>query len=93
MKDQQPHATSLSEFDKDNNSHSQSEQIKSFLLSGESLTALDALRMFQCWSLTQRVFDLRMKGLPIITEMVTTGSGKRIAKYYLNPKNDERANS
>lgn len=60
---------------------SQSKAIKEYLLTGKSLTAIDGLRLFKCWSLTQRVFDLRMKGLPIITEMIQLESGKRVAKY------------
>lgn len=77
------------ELDKDNHSTSQSEEIKNYLISGGSLTGLDALRLFQCWSLTQRVFDLRMKGLPIITEMIKTESGKRIARYELKSIRNE----
>jgi len=63
---------------------SQSKAIKEYLLTGKSLTSLDGLRLFKCWSLTQRVFDLRMKGLPIITEMILLDSGKRVAKYTVN---------
>ena len=62
---------------------SQSKSIKEYLLTGKSLTSLDGLRLFKCWSLTQRVFDLRMKGLPIITEMILLESGKRVARYQL----------
>jgi hypothetical protein len=62
---------------------SQSEEIKAYLLSGKSLTSLDGLRLFKCWSLTQRIFDLRRKGLTIETEMILLESGKRVAKYKL----------
>ena len=79
-KDQQHHTTDLLEPSKD----SQSKAIKEHLLSGGSLTSLDGLRLFQCWSLTQRVHDLRRNGLPIITEMILLDSGKRVAKYSIN---------
>ncbi|MDP3443804.1 MAG: helix-turn-helix domain-containing protein [Ignavibacteria bacterium] len=62
---------------------SQSEEIKAYLLSGKSLTSLDGLRLFKCWSLTQRIFDLRRQGLPIETEMILLESGKRVARYKL----------
>lgn len=60
---------------------SQSEEIKSYLLSGKSLTSLDGLRLFNCWSLTQRIFDLKRKGLVIETEMILLDSEKRVARY------------
>jgi len=62
---------------------SQSEEIKAYLLSGKSLTSLDGLRLFKCWSLTQRIFDLRRQGLTIETEMILLESGKRVARYKL----------
>ena len=67
----------------DNKIPSQSEEIKAYLLSGGSLTSLDGLRLFKCWSLTQRIFDLRRKGLTIETEMILLESGKRVARYKL----------
>lgn len=62
---------------------SQSEEIKNYLLSGGSLTSLDGLRLFKCWSLTQRIFDLRRQGLTVETEMILLESGKRVARYKL----------
>jgi len=62
---------------------SQNRAIKAYLLSGGSLTALDGLRLFNSWSLSQRIFDLRTAGIPIQTEMILLSSGKRVAKYRL----------
>lgn len=83
QKEQHLHSTTLSELHEDSKFLSQSEEIKSYLLSGKSLTSLDGLRLFKCWSLTQRVFDLRRQGLIIETEMIFLESGKRVARYKL----------
>ena len=66
-----------------NDKDSQNKRILAYLLSGKSLTPLEGLHLFKCWSLAQRVFDLRSKGLPIFTEMICLRSGKRVAKYYM----------
>jgi hypothetical protein len=83
QKEQHLRSTTLSELHEDSQFLSQIEEIKSYLLSGKSLTSLDGLRLFQCWSLTQRIFDLRRKGLAIETEMILLESGKRVARYRL----------
>ena len=75
--------TSLIDTCEDSQFHSQSEEIKTYLLTGGSLTSLDGLRLFKCWSLTQRIFDLRRQGLTIETEMILLESGKRVARYKL----------
>ena len=74
-------SASLIARSEDNKIPSQREEIKSYLLSGKSLTSLDGLRLFNCWSLTQRIFDLRKKGLIIETEMILLESEKRVARY------------
>lgn len=61
---------------------SQSKQILKYLQSGRVLTSLDALRKFNCMRLGARIFDLRAKGAPIVTNMVMVGKNKkRIAVY------------
>lgn len=82
-KEQSHHSTTLFEHSKDSELQSQNERIRNYLLLGGSLTSLEGLRLFECWSLSQRVFDLRRKGLPIETEMIPLESGKRVARYYL----------
>ena len=61
---------------------SQNEAIKAALLSGRSLTPLDALQDFGCFRLAARIADLRREGMDIecINE---TKNGKRYARYQL----------
>jgi hypothetical protein len=61
---------------------SQNEAIKAALLSGRSLTPLDALQDFGCFRLAARVADLRREGLDIECHRETT-NGKRYARYRL----------
>ena len=62
---------------------SQKAKILNHLLSGDSLTGLEALSLYNCWSLAQRVANLRNEGYQIITELIQVGSNKRVAKYSL----------
>jgi hypothetical protein len=49
----------------------------------DGITALDALRDAGCMRLAARISDLRAAGHDIGSEMVTVGSGKRVARYRL----------
>jgi hypothetical protein len=49
---------------------------------GNSITHMDALRMFGCARLAARIDDLRKMGHIIVTEDVTEG-GKSFARYHL----------
>ena len=67
---------------------SQQKQILLWLQAGNSLTAMQALNMFNCWNLKGRIYDIRVKFCTgendvIETEMIKTKSGKWIAKYKL----------
>jgi len=65
---------------------SQEKEIKKYLLTGKSLTQLDALYLFNCFRLGARVYDLKKKGMNIKTEMIEITSGgkkKLVAKYKL----------
>jgi hypothetical protein len=62
---------------------SQSEAILEHLKSGESLTAMQALSLFNCLRLGARVLDLRRQGHDIRAEIIRTRSGKNVAKYTL----------
>lgn len=62
---------------------SQCKQILKWLEAGNGITAIDALRKFGCLRLSSRIFDLREKGVKIITDYTYTKSGKRIALYHL----------
>jgi hypothetical protein len=62
---------------------SQSEAILAHLQSGESLTAIQALSLFNCLRLGARVLDLRRAGYDIRSEIIRTPSGKNVARYTL----------
>lgn len=47
---------------------SQSQKILAWLQSGNTLTQLDALRMFRCMRLASRISDLRNAGYNIISQ-------------------------
>ena len=59
----------------------QSGRILRYLRSGGSLTPLDALQMFGCMALSQRVGELSRAGWPINATMVRLPNGKRVARY------------
>ena len=61
---------------------SQNALIKGWLLNGYSITPMEALNMFVCFSLSARIANLRDEGLAVVTDMVTIND-KRVARYYL----------
>ena len=65
-------------------SESQNKMVAAWLNDGNSLTQMGALKMFGCFRLASRIFDLRERGMNIVTEKVTLSNGKRIAVYKLN---------
>ena len=65
---------------------SQSSKILARLRTGQSLTPLQALKLYGCNRLAARVLDLRTAGHPIQSRTVTvqTRAGTaRVAQYYL----------
>jgi hypothetical protein len=64
-------------------SESQNAKIRAWLEEGNTLTQLQALKLFGCFRLASRIHDLRDRGLNIIKEMVTGDNGKRYAQYQL----------
>ena len=62
---------------------SQESRIQEYLEAGNCMTNLDALRLFDCMAASQRCTALRKKGVPIVTDMIDTPSGKRIASWRL----------
>ena len=60
---------------------SQACQILRYLRAGNTLTPLDALRLFGCLRLGARIWDLRQAGYPITEETVTLPNGKRVGRY------------
>lgn len=62
---------------------SQKEQILRFLQNGGKITHIEALNLFGCFSLAQRIKNLKDEGHAINSEMVTLKNKKRIALYTL----------
>lgn len=66
---------------------SQIDRILAVLESGGTLTALDALEGFGCSRLSSRITDLKRKGYPVASRMVTRrnryGRLCRVAEYYM----------
>lgn len=66
---------------------SQLDQILAALENGDSLTALDALEDYGCSRLASRITDLKRKGYPVASRMVTRcnryGRLCRVAEYYM----------
>jgi hypothetical protein len=53
------------------------------LKNGEKLTPLSALERYKCFSLSQRMGELRRSGWPIRSEMVSVNSGKKVSCYWM----------
>lgn len=63
------------------NTSSQCTAIAKHLRSGKAISPLEALRLFNCWRLGARVWELRKRGMSISKIMVKRGE-KRYARYY-----------
>lgn len=61
----------------------QSTKILNHMLSGGSITALEALQLFGCLRLAARIHDIRGMGIEVKSGSMTTETGKRIAVYSL----------
>lgn len=56
------------------------------LLAGKTINGLQALTLYKCMSLSQRLSDLRLDyGVPIKGKMIKVASGKRVKEYWLEP--------
>lgn len=60
-------------------------EIKKALLGGQRLTSLAMLDKFNVMRGSALIHKLRVRGLPIKTEMVITDTGKSVARYYIDP--------
>jgi len=63
-----------------NELESQSYQIREYLLQGNTITALEALKLFGCFRLSGRIYDLRKEGINISSTIVKI-NGKSVAEY------------
>lgn len=59
----------------------QNKQIKAHLLSGKSLTPLEALNLYGCFRLAARIHQLKDQGLDVDKIMVDVGR-KKVAMYF-----------
>ena len=64
----------------------QASMVREHLLSGKTLTPLEALADFRCYRLSAVIYDLRKEGLPIETKIMGNG----FARYYIEPANDNK---
>ncbi len=64
-------------------SKSQTDRILEHMLSGKSITPLEALDLFGTMRLGARIADIRKKGYIVYSEFVTTPTNKRVKRYYL----------
>lgn len=62
----------------------QNKQILAHLKTGAAITPLEALRMFSCFRLAGRIYDLKKQGWPIISERLEVERDKRVGYYRLS---------
>lgn len=62
---------------------SQNDLIKAHLLSGKTITPLEALSQYNCFSLAQRIKNLKDQGLKIETRTKVLPNKKRVAEYQI----------
>jgi len=62
---------------------SQRIQILIHLKSGITLTPIDALKLFGCFRLSARIYELKDQGWPIHCEIKELENGKRVGHYSL----------
>lgn len=68
---------------------SQKQAVSGWLHAGKTLTGLEALRLFGCIKLSNRISELRADGLEIKDRWITVnanGTEKRVKQYYITNK-------
>jgi len=68
----------------------QNREIKAYLLSGKSLSKLDALHLFNCFNLPGRIYDVKKLLKPdgkkidkVMVSVISGGKKKKFARYYI----------
>jgi len=64
----------------------QANKILFYLKQGHSITPLEALKLFQCFRLGARIYELKKRGYLIQKKMIITNNKKYIAEYRLEEK-------
>ena len=62
---------------------SQEDQIFLHLVKYGKIDAMEALKKYNCFRLSARIFDLKQQNINIETNNVTLKNGKRVAQYKL----------
>lgn len=62
---------------------SQKEVLLQHLRTHGSITKLDALQLYGIMNTGGRIHELQRDGHPVLSRMVDTHSGKRVAEYYI----------
>jgi len=62
---------------------SQEDQIYLHLKKYGKIDAMEALKKYNCFRLSARIFDLKQQNINIETNNVTLKNGKRVAQYKL----------
>lgn len=61
-------------------------ELMGYLMAGNRITVLTALRLFGVYALSQRLGELRRdKGIPIQSQFIKLPNGKMIKEYWLSP--------
>jgi cephalosporin-C deacetylase-like acetyl esterase len=63
------------------NTESQSQAILRYMRSGYEITALEALKLFNCMRLAARIADIKEMGIDIADRWITRDDGKRFKAY------------
>lgn len=69
------------EFVNEESNASQCKRILEHLRNGHTITQAEAYDLYRCFRLSARIYDLKERGENIVSEMVVTPSGKRVAQY------------
>lgn len=64
-------------------SESQKEKIRKYLEEGETITSLEALKMFQCFRLASRMTDLKKDEVPFESVRIQTPTQKYVKAYFI----------
>ena len=77
----------MTQIDQSIQKQSQTDQIVDYMLAGNTITALIALNLFQCFRLAARIADIKRRGYDVVTTMETNENGKRYAVYKIEKEN------
>ncbi len=65
---------------------SQANKVLAYMMQGNRITPLEALRLFGSMRLSAIIFVLRDRGYNIQSERVKTENNKWVAQYWINPE-------